>query len=164
MEKIYTLDEVAEALRMTRRGILKIAKRHGLCMVHGREVTFTESDVEGIKQAMRPAPAQPVPVSRHNPVRYALPSSRLRDRIIEKQRALQERKAADRIRNAGARQEGRELAAESKRQEAARKRAAKAAQAPSDPEPLDLTNRDPAYWTTARKRRLKAERSSPGEG
>ncbi|WP_146770368.1 helix-turn-helix domain-containing protein [Mesorhizobium hawassense] len=61
MDEVFTLDEVAAALRMTRRGVLKIAKRHGLCMVHGREVTFTESDVEGIKQAMRPAAKQPLP-------------------------------------------------------------------------------------------------------
>jgi len=130
MEKIYTLDEVAAALRMTRRGVVKVAKRHGLYMAHGRIFTFTESDVEGIKKAMHPDPSG-APVSLHSapPIRYALPGSRLRDMAIEKQKALQDRKAADRIRNAGARQEGRELSAELRRQQAAQKRAARAAQA-----------------------------------
>ncbi|RUW85190.1 hypothetical protein EOA29_05905 [Mesorhizobium sp. M1E.F.Ca.ET.063.01.1.1] len=51
MDKIYTHDEVAKTLLMTRRGIAKIAKRHSLCMA-----TFTAEDTEGIKLAMRPVP------------------------------------------------------------------------------------------------------------
>ncbi|QKC90612.1 hypothetical protein EB230_21050 [Mesorhizobium sp. NZP2234] len=61
MDKIFTLDEVAASLLMTRRGVAKVAKRRGLCMVNGRILTFTADDVEGIKQAMRPAPIVPMP-------------------------------------------------------------------------------------------------------
>jgi len=56
--KIYTLAEVAEHLRMTNRGVAKIARAHGLCMIAGRVLTFTEEDVEGIKRAMRVAPVR----------------------------------------------------------------------------------------------------------
>lgn len=56
--KIYTLSEVAEHLRLTNRAVAKIAKAHGLCMEAGRTLTFTESDIDGIKQAMRVAPKE----------------------------------------------------------------------------------------------------------
>jgi hypothetical protein len=51
--KIHTLAEVAEYLRLTNRAVAKIAKRHGLCMVAGRNILFTDSDIEGIKDALR---------------------------------------------------------------------------------------------------------------
>ncbi|MEI5680639.1 MULTISPECIES: hypothetical protein [unclassified Mesorhizobium] len=57
--KIYTLTEVAEHLRITNRALAKTAKRHGLCMINGREMLFSEEDVEGIKQAMRATPTEP---------------------------------------------------------------------------------------------------------
>lgn len=44
---------------MTNRGEAKIARAHGLCMVSGRTMTFTEEDVEAIKQAMRVPPKEP---------------------------------------------------------------------------------------------------------
>lgn len=56
--RIYTLSEVAHRLRMTNRAVAKIAKAHGLCMV-GRTTTFTEEDIQGIKQTMRVAPKEP---------------------------------------------------------------------------------------------------------
>lgn len=57
--RIYTLAEAAEHLRMTNRGVAKIARKHGLCMVNGRVITFTEGDIEGIKQSLRPLPSEP---------------------------------------------------------------------------------------------------------
>lgn len=51
--KVYTLAEAAEHLRMTNRGIAKIAKRHGLCMVNGRNILFTDGDIENIKDILR---------------------------------------------------------------------------------------------------------------
>ncbi|MGX9574091.1 hypothetical protein [Mesorhizobium sp. f-mel] len=164
-DRIYTLDEAAEYLRMTRRGVIKIAKRHGLCMVNGRIFTFTADDIEGIKRAMRPDP-NGAPVGRLTTpaVRYALPGTRLYDLTVKAKLERQARKEADRIRNASARQEGRELVAELKRQERANKRAAKASQAAPEPEPLDYANRDPNYWRAARKRRLQAERNANGGG
>ena len=50
---IYTLSEAAEHLRLTNRGVAKIAKQHGLCMVRGRDILFTDSDIEAIKDVLR---------------------------------------------------------------------------------------------------------------
>jgi class 3 adenylate cyclase len=60
---VYTLAEAAEHLRMTPRGVAKIARRHGLCMINGRVITLTGADIEGIKEAMRAAPADPVDIT-----------------------------------------------------------------------------------------------------
>lgn len=158
-DKIYTVDEAAEYLRWTRRGLIKVAKRHGCCIVNGRIITFTKQHIEKIIEAQRPTDAA---VGRHTTpmVRYALPGTRLYELAVKPKLERSTRKEAERERRAKARQEQRELATESKRQEAARKRAAKAAQQPSIPEPLDHSSHDPEYWTPARKRRLKAERES----
>lgn len=52
-EKIHTLSEASEHLRLTNRAVAKIAKRHGLCMVAGRNILFTDSDIEKIKEILR---------------------------------------------------------------------------------------------------------------
>jgi hypothetical protein len=52
-DNVYTLDEAAEHLRMTNRGVAKIARRYGLCMVNGRNLLLTGRDIEGIKDVMR---------------------------------------------------------------------------------------------------------------
>jgi hypothetical protein len=57
--KIYTLDEVAAHLRLTNRGVAKIAKQHGLCMVRGRLILFTDADIEAIKDVLRCPPISP---------------------------------------------------------------------------------------------------------
>lgn len=54
---IYTLGEVAAHLRLTNRGIAKIAKKHGLCMIRGRDIFFTDADIQGIKDALRCPPS-----------------------------------------------------------------------------------------------------------
>jgi hypothetical protein len=51
--KVYTLDEAAEHLRLTNRGVAKIARQHGLCMVRGRDILFTDADIESIKEVLR---------------------------------------------------------------------------------------------------------------
>lgn len=56
---VYTLSEVADHLRMTNRAVAKIARAHGLCMISGRTMTFTEEDIVAIKQVMRVAPKEP---------------------------------------------------------------------------------------------------------
>jgi len=139
-DKIYTADEAAEYLRWTRRRVFKVAKCHGLCIVAGRDITFTKQHILGIIEAQRPDPTG-VPVGRHTSpaIRYALPGTRLHELVIKPRLERQARKEAQRERAAKARQEQRELPAETKRQEAARKRAAKAAQARPEPEPLDHT-------------------------
>ena len=51
--QVYTLAEAADHLRLTNRGVAKIAKQHGLCMVRGRDILFTDSDIEAIKDILR---------------------------------------------------------------------------------------------------------------
>lgn len=46
---VYTLDEAAAHLRLTNRGVAKLARRHGLCMVRGRDILLTGKDIEAIK-------------------------------------------------------------------------------------------------------------------
>ncbi|TIN10367.1 hypothetical protein [Mesorhizobium sp.] len=79
LPRIYTLAEVAEHLRMTNRGVAKLARRHGLCLVRGRDLLFTESDVEGLKEAMRPAPTDP----RRSIGAPSLSSYQLHKRLVE---------------------------------------------------------------------------------
>ena len=50
---VYTLLEAATHLRLTNRGVAKLARQHGLCMVRGRDILFTDADIEGIKDALR---------------------------------------------------------------------------------------------------------------
>lgn len=57
LEKIYTADEVAERLRLKRRVLLNLARKHGACSRAGREYLFSEDDVLAIWQAMREPPA-----------------------------------------------------------------------------------------------------------
>lgn len=65
---VYTLLEAAKHLRLTSRGVAKIARRYGLCMVTGRKLLFTDRDIEAIKDTLRvalvtplPAPIKPAP-------------------------------------------------------------------------------------------------------
>ena len=57
--QIHTLAEVAEHLRLTTRAVAKIAKKHGLCMVAGRTILFTDGDIDGLKDALRSVPSAP---------------------------------------------------------------------------------------------------------
>lgn len=77
-ERVYTLDEAAEQLRLTNRGVAKIARRHGLCMVTGRKLLFTESDVEAIKDTLRGAPTSP----RQAPIKPALSAHQLQKSLM----------------------------------------------------------------------------------
>lgn len=50
---VYTLSEAAEHLRLTNRGVAKIARKHGLCMIRGRDILLTDADIEAIKDVLR---------------------------------------------------------------------------------------------------------------
>lgn len=56
---VFTLAEAAAHLRLTNRGVAKIARKHGLCMVRGRDILFTDADIEAIKDVLRVAPKVP---------------------------------------------------------------------------------------------------------
>jgi len=50
---VYTLAEASAHLRLTNRGVAKLARRHGFCMVRGRDILFTDNDIENIKDVLR---------------------------------------------------------------------------------------------------------------
>ncbi|MBC7149831.1 MAG: hypothetical protein H5U22_10660 [Rhizobium sp.] len=50
---VYTLAEASAHLRLTNRGVAKIARQHGLCMVRGRDILFTDAHIEAIKDVLR---------------------------------------------------------------------------------------------------------------
>ncbi|MCZ0734573.1 helix-turn-helix domain-containing protein [Phreatobacter sp. AB_2022a] len=56
--KIYTTDEAAERLRLTRRAIIKLARQHGQCSRVGRDYLFSEADLLALWQALREPPVE----------------------------------------------------------------------------------------------------------
>lgn len=58
LEKIYTTDEAAERLRVTRRTMIKLGRDLGSCSVIGREYFFSERDLLDIWQAQRAIPTR----------------------------------------------------------------------------------------------------------
>lgn len=54
---VYTLDEAAAHLRLTNRGVAKLARRHGLCMVTGRDLLFEGKDIEAIRSIVGANPS-----------------------------------------------------------------------------------------------------------
>lgn len=53
LDTIYTADEAAERLRLTNRGVIKLAKEHGLCSRNGRDYLFSEADLLALWEVMR---------------------------------------------------------------------------------------------------------------
>ncbi|EZQ16788.1 helix-turn-helix domain-containing protein [Aquamicrobium defluvii] len=71
LDSIYSADEAAERLRITKRALIKLARHNGHCSRSGRTYLFSEADLLAIWQDMRePAterrvsmPAVPAPSS-----------------------------------------------------------------------------------------------------
>ncbi|TGV61528.1 hypothetical protein EN784_03875 [bacterium M00.F.Ca.ET.141.01.1.1] len=74
-DRIYTLAEVAAHLRLTSRGVAKLARRHGLCLVRGRDILLTGKDIEAIKDVLRVSPKIPPSVPSSAPSDYRLQAS-----------------------------------------------------------------------------------------
>lgn len=55
-DKIYTAEEAAEHLKISKRAILKLGRKYG-CSVIGRHFRFTQRDLDRILDATRPTPA-----------------------------------------------------------------------------------------------------------
>lgn len=165
LEPIFTADEAADRLRLTRRAVVTAGKRYGLCFVHGRSVLFTESQLVELVEAMRFKPSSTLHQTYFSQRNGEKALASLRERLNEQRAEHDAKKAA----NALAR---REASLQRQRDKAEVRRAAKAEkQAVRDlakrrrdlndkiePEPLDHKNRDPGYWTDERKRRLREER------
>ncbi|MDX0426891.1 hypothetical protein BMJ32_13145 [Sinorhizobium medicae] len=56
LDTIYTTDEAAERLRVSRRTMIKLGRDLGLCSMIGREYFFSERDLFDIWQAQRAMP------------------------------------------------------------------------------------------------------------
>ncbi|MDW9899142.1 hypothetical protein GOB10_25900 [Sinorhizobium meliloti] len=56
LDKIYTTDEAAERLRVSRRTMIKLGRDLGSCSMIGREYFFCERDLLDIWQAQRAMP------------------------------------------------------------------------------------------------------------
>jgi len=59
LDKIFTLAEAAERLRLNRNALARLARRTGHCAQAGRTLLFSESDLVAIWEEMR-VPAKPV--------------------------------------------------------------------------------------------------------
>lgn len=57
---IYTLAEAAERLRMSKNALARIARRTGHCAETGRNLLFSETDLDAIWEAIRVAPGASV--------------------------------------------------------------------------------------------------------
>lgn len=76
LDAIYTSDEAAERLRLSNRGLIKIAKTYGYCSRAGRDYLFSEADLLAIWQAIRePAKAPRQPTVKAPPSDYQLHKS-----------------------------------------------------------------------------------------
>jgi hypothetical protein len=163
LDTIYTEDEAAARLRITRRVVITLGKRYGCCSVYGRKVRFSEQDLLDLWQMLRATAREPRPVT----VKAELPGATgvwLREYSRKKRELHEERARLRRERAAAARErrlEEKRQAVRAKADAKATKRAAVAAAKPetaADVETLDTKNRDPAYWTDERKHRLRQER------
>lgn len=64
LDKIFTTDEAAERLRLTRRALIKLARRYGHCSRSGPDYLFSEADLLAIWQDIRQPPSERVVVRR----------------------------------------------------------------------------------------------------
>jgi hypothetical protein len=59
LDKIYTAEEAAERLRMTKRAVIRLGRAHGFYSQDRRNFFFSEADLLGIWQAIRKEPREP---------------------------------------------------------------------------------------------------------
>lgn len=61
LDTIYTADEAAARLRLTNRGVIKLARQYGLCSRRGRDYLFSEADLLGLWEVLREPANSPKP-------------------------------------------------------------------------------------------------------
>lgn len=156
LDTIYTADEAADRLRLSKRAVIKLGKKYGLCSVFSRSVLFSERDLLELWQILREPPKAPKPAD----LRATHPRE-VHNRLLE----LTNKRQRERAERQQARREAARVQREQRRLEEKERRDAKAVArteivpaASSLPEILDHKNRDPAYWTKERKKRLRRER------
>lgn len=165
---VYTAEEAAARLKLTKRAVITYGKRYGLCAVYGRKVIFTGQQLVELLEAMRYKPDSTVEERYSAAYRSALALKDMRA-LLDEQQAVRQRKQQERrdqlAREREARRQResteREARLQVKRQAAIAKREHKFAKAQQKKmEHLDEKNRDPAYWTPERKRQLRQGRKA----
>ncbi|MBZ9699531.1 MULTISPECIES: hypothetical protein [unclassified Mesorhizobium] len=165
LSTIYTAKEAAGRLKMTQRGVITIGKRYGCCSINGRNALFSEQDLLDIWQIMR-APATATKRVTASAIAFYTSDASYKDLLRTDQRKRDEKRRLRKEREAAERERRLEVKRQASRDKLAARVAkrtaaveAKAAQhAAADSEPLDVNNRDPAYWKDQRKKRLRLER------
>ena len=89
LDTIYTADEAAARLRLTNRGVIKLARQYGLCSRRGRDYLFSESDLLALWDVMR----EPAKELRSLRLKPALSGSRLDASLIALSRKKRRRVA-----------------------------------------------------------------------
>ncbi len=120
LERIYTADEAADYLKLTRRAVITAGKRYSLCFVRGRDVRFTASHLAELPRAM----------AYKSTTTHAadLSGSDAFDRVLAKMRAENAaRKLSIDARKAERRREAEQRAREKEEQRAAKRTARKLA-------------------------------------
>ncbi|MER9135093.1 hypothetical protein NKI20_02120 [Mesorhizobium sp. M0830] len=162
---IHTAKEAASRLKMTRRRVITLGKRYGCCSLDGRNALFSEQDLLDIWQIMR-APATATKRPTASAIAFYTADASYKDllrkdqrKIDEKRRLRKERETAERERRLEAKRQATRAKLDARvAKRGAALEAKSALRAAADAEPLDVNNRDPAYWTEERKLRLRDER------
>lgn len=147
LNQIYTADEAAARLRLTNRGLIRLAKQYGLCSRRGRDYLFSESDLLAIWEVMREPAKEPKPT----PLKPPMSDYQLHKRLVE----------LTRKKKGPGRKRWEETNAKNKEQREATKLAIERW---NDEPPLDHSNRDPDYWTPDRKERRRLESLAKKKG
>ncbi|HEV7305187.1 helix-turn-helix domain-containing protein [Ensifer sp.] len=147
LDTIYTADEAAARLRLTNRGVIKLAKAHGLCSRSGRNYLFSESDLLALWEVLR----EPPKVSKLPTVKTHISDLRLYQTL---QKLTANKKGRGRARWEATNAKNKEM-----------REATKAAiEKWKDDEPLDHSKRDQDYWTPERKERRRLESLAKKKG
>ncbi len=147
LETIYTADEAAERLRLTSRGVIKLARQYGLCSRRGRDYLFSESDLVALWAALREPAKEPRP----RPIEPYVSSAKIYEKLLK---LTKKNKGPGRKRWEETNAKNRALRDETK----------SAIQKWKHDEPLDHSNRDPEYWTSERKERRRLESLAKKKG
>jgi hypothetical protein len=149
LETIYTADEAAARLRLSsRRGVIKLGRKYGLCARFGRDYLFSEADLLNLWEVLR----EPAQSHKPPPLKPRISDIRLHESLLK----LSAKKKAGPVRK-------RWEATNAKNKEL-RETTKVEIEKWKDEEPLDHTNHDPEYWTADRKDRRRLESLAKKKG
>ena len=86
LDKIYSLAEASERLRLNKNALARLGRRTGHCSVTGRTVLFSEADLLALWQEMRVTPSRRVEKVTALEVARSAQSPRLQELLRRKSR------------------------------------------------------------------------------